>query len=182
MRASAEQLPFEMPPVLDACCGPRMFWFDRHDRRALFIDKRQETHPMDLGTESTRVRAPAVIAPDVVADFTSMPFADESFYLVVFDPPHIMRHRGGLTGCFSKKYGMLPSQWPEVLRAGFAECFRVLRPHGTLIFKWADTNIPISQVLMTPPHKPLFGSRRGPHTHWYVFMKPTHPTVGAVDV
>ena len=169
----AEQLQtlLDLPPVLDACCGPRMFWFDPQDPRALFIDKRQESHVMDLGTESTRGRAPAVIAPDVVADFTSMPFPDESFYLVVFDPPHIMRHRGGLTGCFSKKYGMLPSKWPEVLRAGFAECFRVLKPHGTLVFKWADTNIPVSQVLMTTPQRPLFGSRRGPHTHWYVFMK-----------
>jgi SAM-dependent methyltransferase len=161
--STAEQLV--LPVVLDACCGPRMFWFDRDDARALFIDKRQESHAMDLGTESTRGRLPSVIAPDVVADFTAMPFADESFYMVVFDPPHIMRHRGGLSGCFSKKYGMLPSKWPEVLRAGFAECFRVLKPHGTLI-----TNIPVSHVLMTTPHKPLFGSRRGPHTHWYVFM------------
>jgi hypothetical protein len=29
--------------VLDACCGPRMFWFDRADGRALFVDKRRET-------------------------------------------------------------------------------------------------------------------------------------------
>lgn len=179
MATPAEQLQIELPPVLDACCGPRMFWFDSHDRRALFIDKRQETHPMDLGTESTRGRSPAVIAPDILADFTRMPFVDESFHLVVFDPPHIMRHRGGLSGCFSKKYGMLPSKWPEVLRGGFAECFRVLKPHGTLIFKWADTNIPVSQVLMTTPHKPLFGSRVGKHSHWYTFMKAPHPTVGA---
>lgn len=85
-----------------------MFWFDPNDPRALFIDKRQEIHAMDLGTESTKGRAPAVIAPDIVADFGAMPFPDESFHLVVFDPPHILRHRGGLTGCFSKKYGMLP--------------------------------------------------------------------------
>lgn len=29
------------------------------------------------------------VDPDVVADFTKMPFDDESFYLVVFDPPHL---------------------------------------------------------------------------------------------
>lgn len=29
-----------LPPVLDACCGSRMFWFDKQDERALFIDKR----------------------------------------------------------------------------------------------------------------------------------------------
>src|ERR1700722_13304245 len=171
-----ENIAFELPPVLDACCGPRMFWFDSADRRALFIDKRRESHAMDLGTVGTKGRRPAVIEPDVVADFAALPFADESFYMVVFDPPHIQRHRGGLTGCFSKKYGTLPKGWPELLRKGFAECFRVLRPHGTLIFKWADTNIPVSQVLMTTPEKPLFGSRRGRHTHWYVFMKQARAT------
>jgi hypothetical protein len=31
-----------LPAVLDAACGPRMFWFDRADPRALFIDKRRE--------------------------------------------------------------------------------------------------------------------------------------------
>lgn len=168
-----------MPLVLDACCGPRMFWFDSADPRALFIDKRQESHPMDLGTRSTRGRAPAVIAPDVVADFTAMPFADESFYMVVFDPPHIQRHRGGPTGTFTKKYGLLPDGWPELLRKGFAECFRVLKPNGALIFKWADTNIPVSQVLMNTPAKPLFGSRRGRHTHWYTFMKDSQSDAAA---
>ena len=31
------------PPVLDACCGGRHFWFDKKDGRALFVDKRRET-------------------------------------------------------------------------------------------------------------------------------------------
>ena len=30
------------PPVLDACCGSRMFWFDKQDDRALFVDKRRD--------------------------------------------------------------------------------------------------------------------------------------------
>ncbi len=164
-----EQTSLELPPVLDACCGPRMFWFDSKDRRALFIDKRQETHPMDIGTPGTHGRSPAVIAPDVIADFTAMPFPDASFHLVVFDPPHDAS--AGLSGWLGQKYGKLPANWPEMLRDGFAECFRVLKPNGTLIFKWAGTHVPVSHVLMTTPHRPLFGSRRGRHTHWIVFMK-----------
>ncbi len=34
------------PAVLDACCGSRMFWFDRKDPRAVFVDKRRETHTL----------------------------------------------------------------------------------------------------------------------------------------
>ena len=34
------------PPVLDACCGSRMFWFDRKDTRATFVDKRRERHTL----------------------------------------------------------------------------------------------------------------------------------------
>ena len=28
--------------ILDACCGSRMFWFDKHNPLALFVDKRSE--------------------------------------------------------------------------------------------------------------------------------------------
>jgi hypothetical protein len=41
----------------------------------------------------------------------AMPFPDESFYLVVFDPPHIKASRAGKSGRFSKIYGVLPNDW-----------------------------------------------------------------------
>jgi hypothetical protein len=59
-----------LPPILDACCGSRMFWFDRSDARALYMDKREEQHVLCDGRELK-------IAPDVVADFTEMPFPNE---------------------------------------------------------------------------------------------------------
>lgn len=158
-----------------------MFWFDSQDGRALFIDKRRESHAMDTGSEGSRGRSPAVIAPDIVADFTAMPFPDESFYMVVFDPPHMRTQRAGAKGWQAKKYGLLADGWPEQLRRGFAECFRVLKPNGTLIFKWADTDVPVARILMATPHKPLFGTRLGRHTHWHVFMKPPTPTAKAVS-
>ena len=34
------------------------------------------------------VRGNSVIAPDLLADFTDLPFPDNTFALVVFDPPH----------------------------------------------------------------------------------------------
>jgi len=40
------QTATDFPPVLDACCGSRMFWFDRKDARATFVDKRRERHTL----------------------------------------------------------------------------------------------------------------------------------------
>lgn len=158
--------------VLDCCCGSKMFWFDRNDARALFVDKRREEHPIDIGTPGTRGRAPIIVDPDLLADFSELPFPDESFYMVVFDPPHIERLHA--LGLLTKKYGILCGDWKDMLRRGFAECFRVLKPNGALIFKWAESNHPVSSILALTDEKPLFGHKSGAKakTHWIVFMKP----------
>lgn len=168
------QLKLDMPAVVDVCCGPRMMWFEASDGRALFLDKRQAMIPGDRGTVKTRGRVDRFVAPDVLADFTKLPFADNSFHLVAFDPPHMLQYRAGAAGkgILPSVYGTLRSGWPEQLRGGFAECFRVLKPNGVLVFKWSEVNIPVSQILLATPHKPLFGDRRGKHTHWITFMKP----------
>jgi SAM-dependent methyltransferase len=159
-------------PVLDACCGSRMFWFDRKDGRAVFLDKRSEHHQLTDHSHgnATGLRA-LVIDPDLIGDFTALPFADESFPLVVFDPPHLVR--AGKNSWLAKKYGRLQGNWQEELQKGFVECFRVLRTQGVLVFKWNETNIPVSRILELTPEKPLFGNRSGKQskTHWIVFMK-----------
>lgn len=114
----------QIPLILDACCGSRMMWFARQDARALFIDKRCETHAIDIGTPGTIGRAPIVVAPDVLADFTSLPFADESFYLVVFDPPHMERKQA--RGLLTRKYGILTGDW----RANVAPWIRRMLPRA----------------------------------------------------
>ena len=156
--------------VLDACCGSRMFWFDRNDPRAVFVDKRSETHEL-TDSSSKGGRRTLVIAPDVIADFTALPFGDETFALVCFDPPHFERNGAG--GWVGLKYGTLSGDWREMLRKGFAECFRVLRPYGTLVFKWNEGEIPVSQILALTPERPLFGNRCGKSnkSHWIVFLK-----------
>lgn len=111
-----------------------------------------------------------VIRPDVVGDFRAMPFADCSFRLVVFDPPHL---RWCGEGSWMKaKYGQLNREtWQDDLRRGFAECFRVLMPHGVLVFKWNERQVKLNEVVKLAPMPPLFGQRAG-KTHWLVFMKP----------
>lgn len=112
-----------------------------------------------------------VVDPDIIADFTNLPFPDESFNLVVFDPPHVARQ--GNTSWLLKKYGKLIGDWRDMIRHGFEESFRVLKPDGTLIFKWAETQFPVSEILALTPARPLFGQRCGKtaKTHWIVFMK-----------
>lgn len=155
--------------VLDVCCGPRSFWFDKQDARALFVDRRLETHAVDIGTAKTKGRSPIVVEPDVLADFTALPFPDESFPLVVFDPPHA--ERAEALGFLTKRYGHLKGDWRTMLRHGFAECFRVLEPRGTLIFKWGENDYPVSEILALTPHKPLFGHKTSKTTCWVVFTK-----------
>jgi len=156
--------------VLDACCGSRMFWFDRKDTRAVFVDKRSETHELPDKSSKGGKRT-LIVAPDIVADFTALPFADESFALVSFDPPHF--ERNGAKGWVGLKYGTLSGDWREMLRKGFAECFRVLKHEGVLVFKWCEDEIPVSQILALTPEKPLFGNRCGKNakTHWVTFLK-----------
>ena len=84
--------------ILDVCCGSRMFWFNKQDTRAVFTDIRAEEHELCDGRR-------LVISPDLIADFRALPFADESFPVVVFDPPHL--ERVGQSAWMGKKYGRL---------------------------------------------------------------------------
>lgn len=133
-------------------------------------------HAADLACASSAGRKPIVVRPDVVGDFTAMPFPDDTFYLVVLDPPHHTAAWFG-SGCSIMKnsYGMLLPGWEEILRRGFEEAFRVLKTNGTLIFKWGDREIPLSRVLALTDRKPLFGSRSSKNAHWIAFLKQNVP-------
>ncbi len=152
----------KVKPILDACCGSRMFWFDRECPGVTFMDCREEEHTLCDGRSLK-------IHPDVVGDFRQMPFPDASYRLVVFDPPHLLQ--AGAESWLAKKYGKLNREtWREDIRQGFAECFRVLEPGGFLIFKWCEEQVKLSEVLRLAPCRPLFGHRRS-KTHFVVFTK-----------
>lgn len=109
------------------------------------------------------------VNPNLVADFRKMPFEDNSFYHVVFDPPHLLRC--GNNSWLAKKYGKLNEKtWKEDIQKGFHECMRVLKPNGTLVFKWNEEQIKLSEILSTIDCEPLYGNKRA-KTHWLVFMK-----------
>jgi hypothetical protein len=165
------------PRVLDPCCGSRMFYINKSHPDVLFGDKRSETLTVTDRTRGDHDGTRTLhIAPDMLMDFTAMPFADRTFNLVVFDPPHLKR--AGPRSWLAAKYGKLPTDWQAELTSGFAECFRVLAAHGTLIFKWNETQISLRDVLQCTPVEPLFANKAGKAalTHWVVFIKPLEAT------
>lgn len=151
-------------PILDACCGSRMFWFDKQNPNVVFADLRNGTFDSGHGKTVT-------VSPDIVADFRKMPFGDNMFIHVVFDPPHSKwMGKNSIMGMY---YGTLLPTWEADLKAGFDECMRVLKPGGTLIFKWHDKDIKLKRLLSVLQAEPLYGHTSGKHgrTIWMAFMK-----------
>jgi 23S rRNA G2069 N7-methylase RlmK/C1962 C5-methylase RlmI len=149
-----------------------MMWFDRGNPDVVFGDKRSETltvtdrsHGKSDGTRTLHV------TPDVLMDFRAIPYADNTFKLIAFDPPHLVR--AGPRSWLAAKYGKLGQDWRDDLRQGFTECFRVLDTDGVLVFKWNETQVKLKEVLALTPVQPLFGNTSGKKagTHWMVFMK-----------
>lgn len=154
--------------ILDACCGSRMFWFDKKNPDVLFQDIREEQHTLCDGRTLE-------ISPDMIADFTQMPHSDKAFKLVIFDPPHLKNI--GQNSWMAKKYGALPKAWQPMIKQGFDECMRVLDDYGILIFKWNEDQIKVSELLKVIGQQPLFGhpSGKASKTHWMCFMKTPNP-------
>lgn len=138
-----------------------MFYFDKQNPDVIYADNRElETTLCDGRT--------LLIKPDVKMDFRDMPYENNIFKVVVFDPPHLKN--AGTGSWLAKKYGILPKDWTTYLKQGFEECLRVLEPSGLLIFKWNEDQIKLSEVLKAFGQKPLLGDRRG-KTRWLVFIK-----------
>lgn len=150
-------------PILDPCCGSRMFYFDRKNPLVDFRDNRTLDTTLCDGRK-------LVVEPDTIGDVLSIDAADEAYHLVIFDPPHMT---GGSSGWQIQKYGKLPDDWKNWMTKAFSECWRVLAQNGTLVFKWHEYKARISEVLKCAPGAPVMGSRRpsASKTHFLVFFK-----------
>lgn len=154
-------VPHKKQIILDACCGSRMFHFDKENKNVVFMDNRDFE---DVLCDGRQLK----VHPDIIADFRDIPFEDNTFSLVIFDPPHLLKV--GKNSWLCKKYGKLSENWPSDIKKGFNECMRVLKPNGTLIFKWATRDITLKQILEVIGTRPIIFHKNN-NTFFLVFMK-----------
>lgn len=157
--------------ILDVTCGSRTIWFNKRHPATVYCDKRREEHKGIWKSAKGQSERKCIIEPDILCDFTDLPFSDESFSLVVFDPPHLKQV--GENSWLAKKYGKVDPEWRRMLHDGFKECMRVLKTDGVLIFKWSEYDIPAAEVWKAIGQKPLFGHHSGKNskTFWGCYMK-----------
>lgn len=161
----------QIKKILDVTCGSRSIWFNKSHPAALYCDIREEDHTQITERGDRRTERHINVKPDIICNFTDLPFPSDTFSLVVFDPPHIVKLSE--KSWLAKMYGRLDEDWQTLLHDGFCECMRVLKPDGVLIFKWSEIHIPAEQVWKAIGQKPLFGHHSGKksNTFWGCFMK-----------
>jgi ubiquinone/menaquinone biosynthesis C-methylase UbiE len=146
--------------MLDATAAYRSMWFDKNYEDCVYIDKRKK------------------VKPTIVCVWEHLPFPDNIFDTVLFDPPHTNPGETG-KGIMSDVWGALNAQKmvPSLYQA-FRELIRVLKEEGHLIFKWNTHKKPLDRVLTLCPLKPLFGhktafkTKHSSQTFWIYFVKP----------
>ena len=160
-----------MTQVLDATASGKHMWHEdmKDADRVVYMDRRVVDELEHQKGWSCK--------PDVKGDVRDLPFTDKTFDLIAFDPPHRVTEGGmlQLTGVIEKKYGALTAEtWQSDLRESFNELWRVLRPGGTLTFKWADVHKSHGEVLSQIDQTPLYGTTTGKDravVKWWVFHK-----------
>ncbi len=157
--------------ILDMTCGSKTIWFNKENPATIYCDKRKENLTGIWKSGNSKSERTCYVNPDIVCDFTHLPFEDNTFSLVIFDPPHLLN--AGQTSWLVKKYGRLDENWPKMLHDGFQEGMRVLKPDGVLVFKWSERDIPAHEVWEAIGKRPLFGHRSGKQskTFWGCYMK-----------
>jgi SAM-dependent methyltransferase len=87
----------------------------------------------------------ARFAPDIHADNSNMPCEDDSFDVMVYDPPHIPNQGKDRSKDFNERFGLVLKSsadkgynFTHTFRPFLHEAYRVLRKNGVLFCKIAD--------------------------------------------
>ncbi len=73
--------------ILDACCSNRMFWLNKKHPNTLYIDIREEEKGLCPERHEFHIK------PDMLADYRNLPFENNKFKLIIWDPPHIVTNQ-----------------------------------------------------------------------------------------
>lgn len=159
--------------ILDATCGLKEMWFQKDAEDVVYLDMR---HGAIAYTEDKFKLLPELrnqyIKPTIIGDNRNLPFKNNSFTMVLYDPPHIISKEAN--DILSMKYSVLsPITWTMDMSSAIKELFRVLKPNGFFVFKWSEHSRALKEALKLFPYKPLFGTNVSykNKTWWIVFRK-----------
>ena len=140
--------------MLDATAGNRLIWPNKNPPLTVFMDK-----------ETQLIRP-----PDIFAVWQKLPFRDDIFDCVIFDPPHMIirgkfnpwysdpKSKGGRKGSW---YGYFSSR-TELLTSIYEAAQEFYRVSKRLCFKWYEDRFTLWQILpLFKPWKEV--SRFKPH-------------------
>ncbi len=164
--------------ILDATAGQRGIWYQKEHPFVVFLDQRCGKYSSK--TDNCRLKNERIydIYPTVVSEWQHLPFPDNCFDMIVFDPPHIFKDKGQKLPGMSAEYGVFyRDNWRKIVSDGTTELFRCLKTDGFFILKWCEIEKNVDEVLTLIPYKPLFGTRTGQSnkTHWICFLKHKPP-------
>jgi len=132
-----------MKPILDATAGNRAMWKNKNPPNVVFLDREK-----NLATP-----------PDVIAVWQHLPFRDNSFETVLFDPPHDkfspssvhMDPKGWHNGRIENGrkiggtfWGSLEKGWAGIFYSAQKEFSRI---SNRLCLKWNNSRHPLEIVL-----------------------------------
>jgi len=161
--------------ILDATCGFKGIWYQKNHPFVTFMDIRKG---YTGNTDGTKLRNKRYfrLNPDIISEWKDAPFEDNSFDMVIFDPPHLIIDRNSNKSCLALRYGCLyKDDWQKVLREGIKKLFDVLKPNGIFILKWCENSAKVEEIIKLCPYPPLFGSNTKSKGHtqnfWILFLK-----------
>jgi len=155
--------------ILHACCGRRLFWYNKNHPDVIYIDIR------------------AAVNPDRIMDCTATNFKDNYFDFIVFDPPHCSYSENN-KGIFKEKYGGFPAAKTRFfIKKAFIEFKRILKKDGLVVFKWNTHSQKLAVILsMIEDFEVLFGhltahkTKSSSQTYWLLlkFKDPLRRSAG----
>ena len=162
--------------ILDATTGFKGIWYQKNHPFVTFIDKRKGWMDGKTKNMTFKNRRRWKIDPDLVVSWKDVPFPDNYFDMIIFDPPHLILDRGKSIPQMAKAYGNLYSyNWRMELKEGIAKLFQILKPEGIFVLKWCENSVKVQEIIKLCPYPPLFGSNTKSKgrtaNYWILFLK-----------